>query len=499
MLVAEAVGDDRRWGGGHRARQRRCAAGGDDVTRGAGGEAGRLRVEVDLAGGAVHDDPRRDAVRRRCIRESRHGARAAGLREGDDGRAVGRDGVAGRVLNRRRERVVVTRRVRARVREGDLACGAVDDGEGAKGAGGDPGCRGLHGDGADSWPVIVLVATPPVAVAVPVPVTVPAPDCNRHRRRGDQDDHGHCVGSVTMEATAAGVATGSLGASPVVHGAASQMASRTRARTRRVTTTRSRRQFRTRPATPSHPDNSTVVTFAKTGGPGTVTGLAECGDRRTAVANKGRRQRRLGTDRPRCAGSRPGLWQHQLRSSPRERVDVDEHDGGLPHVDRQRAAMTTSAITVPASRMSPATTSTAAGGTVGGAWQPGRDTLRRDRQTATAPTPPPSPSPTTHQQRHSSAGTLNGSALEAQPAVAGLTCTAPRGSSVAENGDRRPATLTRSPPRSRTAHGNTVTSDNSTVVAFAGEDGAGTVAGLGQRHRPQRRRDQERDQQARGD
>ena len=28
-----------------------------------------------------------------------------------------------------------------------------------------------------SAPVIVLVATPPVAVAVPVPVTVPAPDC----------------------------------------------------------------------------------------------------------------------------------------------------------------------------------------------------------------------------------------------------------------------------------------------------------------------------------
>ena len=120
-----------------------------DVAGVAGGEAGRLRVEVDLAGGAVDDDPRRDAVRRGRIRESRHGARAAGLGEGDDGRVVGGDGVAGRVLNRRRERVVVTRRVRARVREGDLACGAVDDGEGAEGAGGEPGGGGLHGDGAD--------------------------------------------------------------------------------------------------------------------------------------------------------------------------------------------------------------------------------------------------------------------------------------------------------------------------------------------------------------
>ena len=72
------------------------------------------------------------------------------LREGDDGRVVGGDGVAGGVLDRRGQHA---RRaggeVRGRAGERDLVGGAVDDGEGAERAGGEAGRGGLHRDGAD--------------------------------------------------------------------------------------------------------------------------------------------------------------------------------------------------------------------------------------------------------------------------------------------------------------------------------------------------------------
>ena len=56
--------------------------------------------------------------------------------------------------------------------------GAVDDGEGAEGAGGEPGRGGFHRDRADEGAGDRLGGdAAATAVALPVPVTVPAPDC----------------------------------------------------------------------------------------------------------------------------------------------------------------------------------------------------------------------------------------------------------------------------------------------------------------------------------
>ena len=85
---------------------------------------------------------------------------------------------------------------------------------------------------------------------------------------------GALVGSVTMEATSAGLTTGSLGAFTVVHGAASQIslsgstANLTSGATRVLTATVQDAAGNTVTS-----DNSTVVTFAKASGAGTVTGL----------------------------------------------------------------------------------------------------------------------------------------------------------------------------------------------------------------------------------
>ena len=74
-------------------------------------------------------------------------------------------------------------------------------------------------------------------------------------RRGDQDDHRRLAGSVTMEATAAGLTTGTLGAFNVVHGAAA--ADRAHRLDRQPHLRRppacSPRRSRTPPATPSSP------------------------------------------------------------------------------------------------------------------------------------------------------------------------------------------------------------------------------------------------------
>ena len=94
-----------------------------------------------------------------------------GLGEGDDGRAVAGDGVAGRVLDRRGEDAGgAGGEVGGRAGERDLRGGAVDDGEGAERAGGESRRRWLPSSTEPtSAPVIVLVATPLAAVAVPVP------------------------------------------------------------------------------------------------------------------------------------------------------------------------------------------------------------------------------------------------------------------------------------------------------------------------------------------
>ena len=72
------------------------------------------------------------------------------LREGDDGRVVGGDGVAGGVLDRRGQHAGrAGGEVGGRAGEGDLGGRAVDDGEGAERAGGEPGRGGFHRHGAD--------------------------------------------------------------------------------------------------------------------------------------------------------------------------------------------------------------------------------------------------------------------------------------------------------------------------------------------------------------
>ena len=72
-----------------------------------------------------------------------------GLGEGDDGRVVGGDGVAGGVLDRRgQDAGRAGGEVGGRAGEGDVGGGAVDDGEGAEGAGGQAGGGGFHRDRA---------------------------------------------------------------------------------------------------------------------------------------------------------------------------------------------------------------------------------------------------------------------------------------------------------------------------------------------------------------
>ena len=84
---------------------------------------------------------------------------------------------------------------------------------------------------------------------------------------------GALVGSVTMEATAAGLTAGTLGAFTVVHGAAAQIALTESGSTTAGdahTLTATLKDARGNIVTS---DNTTVVTFAKTSGAGTVTGL----------------------------------------------------------------------------------------------------------------------------------------------------------------------------------------------------------------------------------
>ena len=130
--------------------------GGGTVDDGEGAEgAGR-----QSAGGRLHRDRSRRAspvtvlvatpLRGGRVARAADGAGTGGLGEGDDGGVVGGDGVAGRVLDRRRQQAR-----RAEVRsavepvERDLGGGAVDDGEGAERAGGQTGGGRFHRHGAD--------------------------------------------------------------------------------------------------------------------------------------------------------------------------------------------------------------------------------------------------------------------------------------------------------------------------------------------------------------
>src|SRR5687767_5443924 len=84
---------------------------------------------------------------------------------------------------------------------------------------------------------------------------------------------GQLIGSVTMEATSAGLTTGTLGAFTIVHGAATQIAligstaNLASGGTRLLTAT-----IQDGAGNTVTSDNSTVVAFAKASGAGTVTG-----------------------------------------------------------------------------------------------------------------------------------------------------------------------------------------------------------------------------------
>ena len=84
-----------------------------------------------------------------------------------------------------------------------------------------------------------------------------------------------------MEATATGLSTGTLGAFTVVHGAATQIQLTESGLTASGSNHTLTATIRDAAGNAVTSDSSTVVTFAKTGGSGTVTGLG------TATASSG--------------------------------------------------------------------------------------------------------------------------------------------------------------------------------------------------------------------
>ena len=105
------------------------------------------------AGGGFHRHRADQLTGDRLGRDTAGGGRIAGpgdgagaglLGEGDDGGVVGGDGVAGRVLDRRGQHAGgAGGEVGGRAGQRDLGGGAVDDGEGAERAGGQPRRRWL--------------------------------------------------------------------------------------------------------------------------------------------------------------------------------------------------------------------------------------------------------------------------------------------------------------------------------------------------------------------
>ena len=153
---------------------------GDDGERaeGAGGEPGGGGFHRDRAGERAGDRLGRDACAAVALPVPGDGARAGGLGEGDDGRVVGGDGVAGGVLDRRgQDAGRAGGEIGGRAGEDDVGGRAVDDGEGPSVPEVSPAEVASIVTEPARTPVIVLVATPAEAVALPVPLTVPAPVC----------------------------------------------------------------------------------------------------------------------------------------------------------------------------------------------------------------------------------------------------------------------------------------------------------------------------------
>ena len=141
---------------GGRAGERDLGGGAVDDgegAEGAGGEPGGGRFHRHRADEGAGDRLRGDAGGGGRVAGAGHGACAGGLGEGDHGRVVGGDGVPGRVLDRRgQDAGRAGGEVGGRAGERDLGGGAVDDGEGAEGAGREPGGGRFHrhraGEGA---------------------------------------------------------------------------------------------------------------------------------------------------------------------------------------------------------------------------------------------------------------------------------------------------------------------------------------------------------------
>ena len=276
-----------------------------------------------------------------------------------------------------------------------------------------------------------------------------------------------------MEATSAGLTTGTLGAFTVVHGAAAQIQLAESGSTASGDNHTLTATIRDAAGNTVTADNSTVVAFAKTGGVGTVTGLgnatASSGVATKVVVNAASGQIDLDAQ---SAGLTTGTGSYTIVAGSASTLTSTIIASPTSIVAN---GSSTSAITV---RLKDAAGNdlTGSGGTVAlgltGAGALSAVTDNGDgtySATLTSPTAVGGATVT---------GTLNAAALAA---TAGVTYThgpatqvtlTESGSTVAGNAHTLTATV-------KDANGNTVTSDSSTVVTFAKTGGAGTVTGLG--------------------
>ena len=284
---------------------------------------------------------------------------------------------------------------------------------------------------------------------------------------------GQLVGSVTMEATATGLTNGALGAFTVVHGAAVQIHlsdSGSTASGDNHTLTATVEDAAGNTVTS---DSSTVVTFAKTGGAGSVTGLgattAASGVATKVVVNAAAGAIDLNAQ---AAGLTTGTTSYTVGS-------------GIASTTTSTISASPTSVVANGSSTSSITVQLkdAFGNNLGGSGGivalglTGTGSLSAVTDNGDGTYSATLTSPTTVGSGTVS-GTLNAAALAA---ITGVTYThgpaakialAESGSNVAGNAHTLTATI-------QDANGNTVTSDSSTSISFAKTGGPGTVAGLG--------------------
>ncbi len=281
------------------------------------------------------------------------------------------------------------------------------------------------------------------------------------------------TGPVTMEATAPGLTDGTLGAFTVVPGTAIEIQLAESGSTMSSDNHTLTATIRDAAGNTVTGDNSTVVTFAKTGGPGTVTGLgnatASSGIATKVVVNAASGQIDLDAQ---AAGLTTGTASYTIGVGNASTLTstISASPGSIV-----ANGSSTSAITVQL-KDAAGNDLAGSGGTVAlgltGAGSLSAVTDNADGTYSATLTSPTTVGSTTV------TGTLNAAAMADTAAVTythgpgtqiALT---ESGSNVAGNAHTLTATI-------RDAHGNTVTSDSSTVVTFAKSGGAGTVTGLG--------------------